>query len=94
MKEITKELNNELDNEDNSATPLNKKIRKVVEEIITQYEDEFKEKFSEEEMIDVLKHKAQIGKLAVEDKQIEELLKEEVEDCIGAYLIKKSIKKK
>lgn len=91
MKEITKEIDKELDV---YSTPLNKKIRKVVEEIIIQYEDEFREKFSEEDMVDVLKHKAQIGKLAVEDKQIELLLKEEVEDCIDTYLIKKSIKKK
>lgn len=91
MKDIIKETDNGLDI---YSTALNKKIRKVVEEIIVQYEDEFREKFSEEEMVDVLKHKAQIGKLAVEDKQIELLLKEEVEDCIDTYLIKKSIKKK
>lgn len=79
---------------DKSNSALSKKIRKVVEEVIIQYEDEFRTKFSEEEMIDVLKHKAQIGKLAVEDLQLENIIKEEVEDCIGAYLIKKSTKKR
>lgn len=79
---------------DKSNSALSKKIRKVVEEVILQYEDEFRDKFSEEEMVDVLKHKAQIGKLAVEDLQLENIIKEEVEDCIGAYLIKKSSKKR
>ena len=79
---------------DKSNSALSKKIRKVVEEVILQYEDEFRDKFSEEEMVDVLKHKAQIGKLAVEDLQLENIIKEEVEDCIGAYLIEKSSKKR
>lgn len=74
-------------------TPINKKIKKVVEEIILQYKDDFIEKYSEEEIVDVLKHKAQVSKLAVSDKQLESIIKLEVEDCIGAYLIKKAIKK-
>lgn len=86
--------NNETKELELMNTALNKKIRKVVEEIILQYEEEFKGKFSEEEMLDVLKHKTQVGKLAVEDNQLERLIKEEVEDCIGAYLVKKSMKKK
>lgn len=79
---------------DTMNTAINKKIRKVIEEIIVQYEEEFKNKFSEEEISDVLKHKTQVGKLGVEDNQLEELIKKEVEDCIGAYLVRKSIKKK
>ena len=44
-------------------------------------------------MNDVLKHKAQVGKIAVEDSILEDLIKDEVEDCIGYYLIRKSQKK-
>lgn len=78
---------------DRTSTPISKKIRKVVEEIIVQNQEEFTTKFGESEMADVLKHKAQVGKLSVEDLSLEELIKTEVEDCIGAYLIRKSHKK-
>lgn len=89
-----KKLEKEEKTLDNSNSALSKKIRKVVEEVILQYEEEFTTKFTEEEMIDVLKHKSQIGKLSVEDSQLEQIIKDEVEDCIDAYLIKKRIKKK
>lgn len=71
-------------------TPIEKKIRKVVEEVLIQYESEFKDKFGEQDMLYVMKHKAQIGKLAVEDNILECLIKDEVEDFIGVYLIKKN----
>lgn len=75
-------------------TTLNKKIKKVVEEIILLYEEDFREVFSENEMNDVVKHKAQVSKLAVEDTIIEKEIKKYVEDYIDSYIINKLIKKK
>lgn len=89
-KDNNKDKNKELDR---ASIPLSKKIRKVVEETIIQNHEEFVRKFGEAEMNDALKHKAQIGKIAVEDSILEDLIKDEVEDCIGVYLMKKSHKK-
>lgn len=71
---------------------IEKKIKKIVEEIILLNQDEFTQKFSPEEMKDVLKHKTQIATLAVEDNLLKNIIKDEVEDCIGMYLIKKGSK--
>lgn len=73
---------------------LKKKIKKVVEEIIVLNENEFEEKFSEEEIKDAIKHKTKISKLSVEDEQLIKLIKDEVEDIVGMYLLQKSFKKK
>ena len=72
---------------------IEKRIKKIVEEIILKYQQEFSEKFSKEEMKDALKHKTQIANLALSDSSIEYLIKDEVEDCVGAYLLKKQFKK-
>lgn len=78
----------------NASSSIKKKIRKVVEEMIIENNVEFAEKFSEEEMVCALKHKSQIAKLAVEDDLLENIIKDEVEDCIGAFLLKRYFKKK
>lgn len=77
----------------NIYSPLEKKIRKVVEEVILCYQEELREGFTDAELLDVLKHKAQIGKLAVEDKQLENIIKNEVIDCIDCYLTIKLLKR-
>ena len=76
----------------NELSPVQKKIKKVVEEVIVQYADEFKEKYSENEIEYAIKHKAQVSKIGVSDDRLESLIKEEVEDCLGAYLFNKKIK--
>lgn len=73
---------------------LKKKIRKVIEEMITVYEDEFTDKFGELEIKDSIKHKTQISTLGIEDDQLIELIKADVEDLLGTYLLQKSFKKR
>lgn len=73
---------------------IDKKIKKVIEAIIIEYEDEFTKKFGETEYNDALKHKNKVSNVALEDNELINIIKEEVEDCIGAYLLSKPMKKK
>ena len=72
---------------------IEKRIKKLVEELIEKYADDYATKFSEEDKKVFLKHKSKIAELAIEDNEIEMTLKDLVEDCIGAYLLKKSFQK-
>lgn len=72
---------------------IDKRIKKVIETVIIESEEEFKEKFGEQEYQDALKHRAKVTKLALEDDLLKEIIKDEVEDCIGAYLLSRPIKK-
>lgn len=73
---------------------IDKKIKKVIEAIIIEYEKEFTEKFGENEYKEALKHKAKVTDVALEDSQLKDMIKDEVEDCIGAYLLSRPIKRK
>ena len=73
---------------------IDKKIKKVIEAIIIEYEKEFIEKFGENEYKEALKHKAKVTEVALEDSQLKDMMKDEVEDCIGAYLLSRPIKRK
>lgn len=74
--------------------PLKKKLKKVIEEIILQDLIKFEEIFSEEEARDIIKHKTKISKVASDDNQLLSLIREEVEDIVGVYLLEKSFKQK
>lgn len=71
-----------------------KRIKKLIEEIIVDYQDEFVEKFSKEEIESVVKHRTKVSEIGLEDDRIKNLIKDEVEDCIGVYLLNKDFKKK
>lgn len=73
---------------------IDRKIKKVIEAIIVEYEKEFSDKFGENEYKEALKHKAKVTDVALEDNQLKDIIKDEVEDCIGAYLLSKPIKKR
>lgn len=73
---------------------IDKKIKKVIEAIIVEYEKEFSDKFGENEYKEALKHKAKVTDVALEDSQLRDIIKDEVEDCIGAYLLSRPVKKR
>lgn len=73
---------------------IDKKIKKVIEAIIVEYEKEFSDKFGENEYKEALKHKAKVTDVALEDSQLRDIIKDEVEDCIGVYLLSRPVKKR
>ena len=77
----------------NVESTVNKRIKKLVEAIIIENKKELIEKFGELEYNDALKHKTKISNLAIEDDELENVIKHEIEDCIGAYLLSKPAKK-
>ena len=76
------------------STILEKRLKKIIELVIVENEEEFSNKFGEAEYKDALKHKTKVATLALEDEQFLEILKDEIEDCIGAYLLSKPLKRK
>lgn len=73
---------------------IDKRIKKIIETIILENEKEFAEKFGEEGYKDALKHKSKISKIALSDSKLHDLIKEEVEDCLGYYLLTKTTRKR
>ena len=72
---------------------IKKRIKKLVEAVIVENEQELTLKYGELEYKDALKHKNQVSNIAIENDEFENMIKAEIEDCIGAYLLDKPIKK-
>lgn len=66
---------------------LEKKLKKVIEQIIIDYEEYFIDSYGEDFYKIALKHKSKISNMAIQDDDLKALIREQVEDFIGIYLI-------